>query len=41
LRGIIRHFHSTKSFTIPFTGITPTDEKLTFGLASAALVLTF
>jgi hypothetical protein len=41
VRGDIRHFHSTKSFTIPFTGITPTDEKLTFGRASAALVLAF
>ena len=41
VRGDIRHFHSTKPFTIPFTEITPTDEKLTFGHASAALVLAF
>jgi opacity protein-like surface antigen len=41
IRGDIRHFHSTKSFTIPFVGTTPTDEKLTFGRASAALVLAF
>jgi len=41
VRGDIRHFHSTKSFTIPFVGTTPTDEKLTFGRASAALVLAF
>ena len=41
VRGDIRHFHSAKSFTIPFVGITPTDEKLTFGRASAALVLAF
>jgi opacity protein-like surface antigen len=41
VRGDIRHFHSAKSFTIPFVGITPTDEKLSFGRASAALVLAF
>ena len=41
VRGDIRHFHSTESFTIPFVGITPTNEKLTFGRASAALVLAF
>jgi opacity protein-like surface antigen len=41
VRGDIRHFHSAKSFTIPFVGITPTDENLTFGRASAALVLAF
>jgi len=41
VRGDIRHFHSTEAFTIPFTGIAPTDEKLTFGRASAALVLMF
>ena len=41
VRGDLRHFHSTKSFTIPFVGIAPTDEKLTFGRASAALVLAF
>ncbi len=41
VRGDIRHFHSAKSFTIPFVGTTPTNEKLTFGRASAALVLAF
>ena len=41
VRGDIRHFHSTESFTIPFVGTTPTEEKLTFGRASAALVLAF
>jgi hypothetical protein len=41
IRGDIRHFHSTKSLTIPFVGTTPVEEKLTFGRASAALVLTF
>ena len=41
VRGDIRHFHSTKAFTIPFAGTTPTTEKLTFGRASAALVLAF
>ena len=41
IRGDIRHFHSTKAFTIPFVGTTPTDEKLSFGRASAALVLAF
>ena len=41
VRGDIRHFHSAKSFTIPFVGTTPTDENLTFGRASAALVLAF
>ena len=30
-----------KAFTIPFVATTPTDEKLTFGRASAALVLAF
>lgn len=41
VRGDIRHFHSTKEFTIPFIGLTPTPEKLNFGRASAALVLAF
>ena len=41
VRGDIRRFHSTRSFTIPFVGTTPVDEKLTFGRASAALVLAF
>ena len=41
VRGDIRHFHSTKAFSIPFVGTTPTNEKLTFGRASAALVLAF
>jgi opacity protein-like surface antigen len=41
VRGDIRHFHSTQAFTIPFVGTTPTDEKLSFGRASAALVLAF
>jgi opacity protein-like surface antigen len=41
VRGDIRHFHSAKSFTIPFVGTTPTDENLTFGRASGALVLAF
>jgi hypothetical protein len=41
IRGDIRHFHSTKAITIPFVGTTVTDEKLTFGRASAALVLAF
>jgi hypothetical protein len=41
VRGDIRHFHSTKAFTIPFVATTPTSEKLTFGRASAALVLAF
>ena len=41
VRGDIRHFHSTEAFTIPFVGTTPTNEKLTFGRASAALVLAF
>ena len=41
VRGDIRHFHSTKSFTIPFVGTTPMDENLTFGRASGALVLAF
>jgi len=41
IRGDIRHFHSTESFAIPFLGTTPTDEKLTFGRAAAALVLAF
>ena len=41
VRGDIRHFHSTESFTIPFIGAPATDEKLTFGRASAALVLAF
>jgi opacity protein-like surface antigen len=41
VRGDIRHFHSTKEFTIPFIGLTPTTEKLNFGRASAALVLAF
>jgi opacity protein-like surface antigen len=41
VRGDIRHFHSTKEFTIPFVGTTAATEKLTFGRASAALVLAF
>ena len=41
VRGDIRHFHSAKSFTIPFVGTTPTDENLTFGRISGALVLAF
>ncbi len=42
IRGDIRHFHSTKSFTIPFVQTTtPVEEKVTFGRASAALVLAF
>ena len=41
VRGDIRHFHSTKDFTIPFVGTTAATEKLTFGRASAALVLAF
>jgi opacity protein-like surface antigen len=41
VRGDIRHFHSTKEFTIPFIGLTPITEKLNFGRASAALVLAF
>ena len=42
VRGDIRHFHSTKSFTIPFVETTtPTEEKVSFGRASAALVLAF
>ena len=41
VRGDIRHFHSTESFRIPFVGTTPTDEKVTFGRASVALVLAF
>jgi opacity protein-like surface antigen len=41
VRGDIRHFHSAKSFTIPFVGTSPTDENLTFGRASGALVLAF
>jgi opacity protein-like surface antigen len=41
VRGDIRHFHSAKSFTIPFVGTSPTNENLTFGRASGALVLAF
>jgi hypothetical protein len=41
VRGDIRHFHSTKSFAIPFVGTTPSDEKLSFGRISGALVLAF
>jgi hypothetical protein len=41
VRGDIRHFHSTKAFAIPLIGTTPTSEKLTFGRASAALMLAF
>jgi Outer membrane protein beta-barrel domain len=41
VRGDIRHFHSTKAFSIPFVATSPTSEKLTFGRASAALVLAF
>jgi opacity protein-like surface antigen len=40
IRGDIRHFHSTETFTLPFIGA-PTDEKVNFGRASAALMLTF
>lgn len=40
IRGDIRHFHSTETFTLPFVGA-PTDEKVNFGRASAALVLAF
>lgn len=41
IRGDIRHFHSTESFTIPFVGTPATDENLTFGRASGALVFAF
>lgn len=41
IRGDIRHFHSTKEFTIPLVGTTAATEKVTFGRASAALVLAF
>jgi opacity protein-like surface antigen len=41
VRGDIRHFHSAKQFTIPLVGTTPTSERLTFGRASAAIVLAF
>src|SRR5258705_6707359 len=39
VRGDIRHFHSTEGFTFPF--VASTNEKLSFGRASAALVLAF
>ena len=41
IRGDIRHFHSTKSFTIPFIAATPASEKLSFSRVSGALVLAF
>jgi opacity protein-like surface antigen len=41
IRGDIRHFHSAKSFTIPFIGAPATDQNLTFGRVSGALVLAF
>ena len=41
IRGDIRHFHSTSSFTIPFIGAPATDQNLTFGRASGALVFAF
>jgi len=39
-RGDIRHFHSTKAFTIPFVNAT-LNEKISFGRASAALVFAY
>jgi len=41
IRGDIRHFHSTSSFTIPFIGAPATEQNLTFGRASGALVFAF
>jgi opacity protein-like surface antigen len=42
VRGDIRHLHSAKSFSFPLVGTTPsTDQQLTFGRASAALVFAF
>jgi hypothetical protein len=41
IRGDIRHLHSAKAITLPFVGTTPGDQHLTFGRASAALVLAF
>lgn len=40
VRGDIRHFHSTKTFSIPFVNAT-LNEKISYGRASAALVFTF
>ena len=40
VRGDIRHFRSTKAFTLPFVGAT-LNEKISFGRASAALVFAF
>lgn len=40
IRGDLRHFHSTKSFPIPFIGSSD-DEKLNFGRISGALVFAF
>jgi opacity protein-like surface antigen len=41
VRGDIRHFHSLKQRTVPLLGTTFTDARLTFGRASASLVLAF
>jgi hypothetical protein len=41
VRGDIRQFHSTKAFAIPFIGTTPSEEKVSYGRISGALVLTF
>jgi opacity protein-like surface antigen len=41
IRGDIRHFHSAKSFTIPFIGAPATAENLTFGRVAGALVFAF
>ena len=41
IRGDLRHFHSAKSFAIPFIGTTPTSEKLSFSRVSGSLVLAF
>jgi hypothetical protein len=41
VRADLRHFHSTKSLAIPFVGTTPSEEKLSFGRISGALVLAF
>lgn len=40
IRGDLRHFHSTKSFPIPFIANSE-DEKLNFGRISGALVFAF
>jgi opacity protein-like surface antigen len=40
IRGDLRHFHSTESFSIPFVGSSG-DEKLKFGRVSGALVFAF